>query len=361
MRVGFVFIVMLVFVLSGVLTWQKFDMAHQSHFEIDVCGESNSYSLIGNGFIILYPDEITYATWLICRSGSFAKFIAGEGDLNVNLFGYVVGGLYYLFDYSWQYLFIVGVVGFLFLVFSFRKLLICLGFDSQIVLIGVAVLCLSPTVINLTSGFLRDLYVISFLNLSIIALLERKYYYFVLLTLIVAVLRTYMPVVLLPLYSYVYFDTPRKLNRHLAVFSSFALSLIFLALALLRQGSYYDTSISEIFFRFVSGFFGLNIVVMNIQEYFDQPGAAMVEKLSNLYQFVVMCILYLLVVRTHYRLHSFFVTFLYVTISLSILYGIYLGYFVARTKLVLLWLAVIYICAHLEKMKQCTFFPKKEI
>ncbi|MFC1857850.1 hypothetical protein ACFL9U_07435 [Thermodesulfobacteriota bacterium] len=357
----FIFATIIVVLLASLgLSLSKFSVAKKVGYQFTIKTALESDGITSNGFVILYPDEIKYLSWLVYREDSFRTFIEGEGDLTVNVFGYLVSGLYLLFNFNWQYVFIIGIVGYIFLFISFNNLLLTLGFKKKTVTIAVAIISLSPTVINLSSGFMRDLYVIAFLNLSVIALIKKRHLLFLLATFFVMLLRSYMPVVLFPFYVYIYFDKSSIFKRQLFVFVSFLISLFIVSIALIKQGRYYNTSINDILYRFISGILGLNVVVLRLHEIFDQPGVFMIEKLSHIYQFAVMCVLYFIILRSRFRLHSFYIPFLYATVLLSILYGVYLGYFVARTKLVLLWFAIIYIAFHLEKVTQKKAYRKKK-
>jgi len=345
--------IILIFFLAslsgGILTWLKFDVASTNDFAIEADERVYNYGILDDGFVILYPDELTYILWLEQRPESFGKFISGDGGFSVNVYGYLVGWLYGFFDSQWQYLFVLGFVGFAFLFVSSKKLLETLCFKEKTVAVGLALLCLSPTVINLTSGLLRDLFVISIMNFSLVALVGGRYATFFILTILLASFRSFMPVILLPLYAYLYFG---QSARSLKVLSSFLIALVVLLAVLAKSGSYYDTSMLDVVFRSISSVFGLNVVVLEWYDLFEVLGVTAVEKLSHVYQFFVMCVLYFLVVKSNFRMHTFYLPFLYSAILLSVLYGVYLGYFVARTKLVVLWLAIIYICFHLERISK---------
>lgn len=335
------FLVLLIpLLLSLSLSCWKFQVAQDHGFELDFSDRNASYGVMGNGFVVLYPDELTYLSWLDQRAGSFSKFISGEGGLSLNIYGYFVSAIYYILGESWQYVFLIGIAGFYLFFLSSRALLNALSVDPKYSKALLVIICCSPTVINLTSGFLRDLFVIAFMNYSVVALIKGRYLRFVFFLVLMSSLRTYMPIVIFPMYVFFYLNGRAG---GVVMLLSFVVSLSVIGGALYMQGAFYNTSYEDVIFRLISGVFGLNVVVLNAMDYFSVKGVATVEKFSHVYQFIVMIFMYLLIIRNRFKAHVFFFPFILVAILLSILYGSYLGYFVARTKLLIFWLAIIFI------------------
>ncbi len=158
-----------------------------------------------------------------------------------------------------------------------------------------------------------------------------------------------MPIVIFPVYMYFYMKVKNSRIDIFLSFLSFLLALSIVSVFLYTQGTFYDTSLNDVIFRWVSAMFGINIVVLNFLDYFSVPGVVALEKLSHVYQFLVMMFMYLLIIKSNFKMHAFIFPFLLVVILLSILYGSYLGYFVARTKFLILWLAIIFIGLQLSK------------
>jgi len=336
-------------VLATILSLWKFQVAQDVGFVLDLSQADSSYGVLDDGFVILYNDEITYLSWLDRRADSFVRSIGGDGDLTLNVFGYLVGSIYYMLGETWQYVFILGIVGFYFFMFSCMSLLKTLKVEPAYSKALLMAICLSPTVINLTSGMMRDLFVLSAFNYSLVSMMKGRYFRFIVLFIMMVSLRTYMSVILFPLYVFFYFNAENTSVKLTATLTAFFVSFIVVISSLESQAGGYPTGINDVFFRLLSAIFGLNIVVLDIFDYFSVSGVAMLEKLSHAYQFLVMLFMYYLVIKCRFRFHAFFAPFLCVSILLSVLYGFYLGYFVARTKLLVLWLALVFIGLQLSK------------
>jgi len=340
LRLIFIFLVPLCIAVG--LNVHKIELSEQVGFYIDTSVKEADYGIV-QGDIVLFPDEITYLKWMFHREESFERFVAGEGGLSLNLYGYMVGGLYILFD-DWKYLLLIGLVNFCVFFYSSKKLLECIGFEKNSMLLLLGLMMFSPAVINLASGFMRDLLILAFINFSLISLIKRKLLYFFFSCLMLFVLRNSMLVILLPIFVYFfYFNKYKKIKVSFFIPGVTAVVYVVLIFLMGEFGSQYETTSLEILYRTIEVFTGLNLVVVRFDEIFSSKGAALLENMAHVYQLLIMMTLYFLLILRGFKLHIFFIPFASVCLLLAYLYGAYLGFFVGRTKLIILWLAIICI------------------
>ena len=205
----------------------------------------------------------------------------------------------------------------------------------------MAVIVLSPTVINLSSGFLRDLLLLGIVNYSFLSILNRKIFSFLFCVAIIFFLRNFMLVVLCPMFIYFYFLHNKTIWGFDKNFAMVILTIIFslsLFLGLEKMGAQNKPPF-EIVIRFFELMTGVNTVLLNFHKVSFAKGAALMEILAHGYQFFIAMLVYLYIIVRGGRIDRFFVPFIATCLLLSILYGSFLGFFVARTKLIVLWLA----------------------
>ncbi len=324
------------FIIVGILIYIKIS-AGESLPDLIYIGEETGLS--SDDFLIFWPDEVTYITWLETRYDSFQAILAGERDAT-NLFGYFVGGFYELVA-SWRYIFFIGLIGFIMFYLSAIKLFEVTAIERKVRDIYLSIFILSPTVIMLASGVLRELYVLAVVNMILVYSYQRRLISVLLCLLLLFFLRNFYIVILFPVF--VYFWNFNSVNRFKYSMLASMLSLMSIILIVLHTDSLYETSYSDVLLRMVSGFTGLNVAVVDVGELFKENLAFKLERLSLIHQFIVMIGLYVYVILRGFRISGLLVICFFVILNLSLMYGYFLGYFVARTKLIIIWLVILYM------------------
>ncbi|TRW50193.1 hypothetical protein FM042_04990 [Aliidiomarina halalkaliphila] len=332
------------------LNLYKFSLANQVGFSIShehiFINPKSEYATD----LILTPDEITYATWLIFRADRANDIIENRNLFaNTNLYGYLIGFSYLAADGNYKYLFLFGLAGYLLLFVSSYTLLKAIGFEHKTVLIGTGLFMLSPNVLMLGSGFLRDLFVIAFVNYCIIALIQRRYLLLIFSILMLLFTRNFYLVILLPIFLY-FLSRSRKGSLDIGlIFLIPMVVLIFITLylALLSRASGVSIFDLKFLLRFIELQTGVNMVLIRIPYLFSGFYNLMLETISHFYYFVIMMMALTIVVVT-LRMKKFYVFLIAFNILLSFLYASYLGFFMSRTKLIVLWFSIIFILYHVN-------------
>jgi hypothetical protein len=104
-----------------------------------------------------------------------------------------------------------------------------------------------------------------------------------------------------------------------------------------------NKDIFEVVLRFAELITGLNTVIFNADEAWFAEGAVFVEMLSQSYQFMIVMLIYTYIIMNKLKINSLLIAILGTCLLLAILYGSFLGFFVARTKLIILWLLIFYM------------------
>ena len=343
-KLSLLIIFLLSFSLSSQLTYDKFTYSEDVSFSVIEGVKDKDYGVYGN-YVVLWPDEILYINWIFTRADSFEKTLSGERGLSTNLYGYFISGIYTITGFNWKILFVIGVFNFILFFYSCLKLLNYFCKDRPIlIIVAMALIALSPTVINLSSGFMRDLLLIAVVNFSLLSILNRKMFYFFLCLLLMFFIRNFMVVALVPLFLYFYFYYHRTIFRFNKSTFLLMISIIislFMYISLNSIGAV-NKSPFEILLRFTELITGLNLVVLNFYEVGLTHGAASVEILAHVYQFFIVICFYAYIIKRKLKVNSLLIPIFGTCLLLAILYGSFLGFFVARTKLIILWLLIFF-------------------
>ena len=328
-------------VMSIPITTHKFQLAKERPIEISLTNEELN-KVEENQDVILFPDEITYLTWLSFRSENIDQFLSGNQGLSINLYGYPVSFLYLLVR-DWRILFVFGYINYLLFFYSCVLLLKGLEIPDRGVSIALLLICLSPTVINLVSGFLRDLLIMAAVNISFYSCIRRRPFLAIMSLFGVLFLRASMLYVLFFIYLLAYFSNSRRyrLIKEIAPLA-FILMSVFLIVIIGKTKGGYSTTLIDVFARIVEVLFGINKVIINLSEIGHARGAILVEILAHIYQMTIIVFLYCAILATG-KMRTYTIAFIGASIMLAVLYGSYLGFFVARTKMIQLWLYIVSI------------------
>jgi hypothetical protein len=344
-------IFLLSFSMSLGLTYDKFTYSEDARFSISEGIKDKHYGVFGN-YVVLWPDEIAYINWIFTRADSFEKMIKGERDFSTNMYGYLVSWTYIVTGSNWKILFIIGVLSFLLFFYSCLKLLNYFCKDRPLLIIGaMSLISLSPTVINLTSGFMRDLLVIAVINFALLSILNRKMVSFFLCLLLILVLRNFMVVVLAPIFIYFYCYYQRTILGLSKSIFMFLLSIIIglvMYSSLIAIGAV-NKHFFEIFLRFLELITGLNQIVLNLHQAWLVQGALFVEALAHGYQLIIIMLVYGYIIKRKGKINLLLIPIVATCLLLAIVYGSFLGFFVARTKLIILWLFIVLLAVSASK------------
>lgn len=344
-RLSLIFICLLSLSASVGLTYGKFNFAENVKFSV-IDGLREKHYGVFDDYVVLWPDEILYINWIFIRSDSFKKTLNGERGSSTNLYGYLVSGIYLLTGLNWKMVFIVGVLNFLLFFYSCWKLLDHFCKDRpRLVLGAISLIALSPSVINLSSGFMRDLLLLAIVNFSFLSIYNRKYFSFVFYVVLIFFIRNLMVLALIPLYAHFYFHASRTILRLNKGTFIFLLSIIMglFSYNLMDQLGAVKQNSFEVLLRFLELITGFNQVILNAHEVLVADGASFVEILSHLYQFLIVMCVYGYILKRRLKVNSLLIPILGTCFLLSIFYGSFLGFFVARTKLIILWLLVVFL------------------
>ena len=193
----------------------------------------------------------------------------------------------------------------------------------------------------LASGVLRELYILAVVNTIFIFSLRRKLIPVILSLLFLFFLRNFYIVILFPVF--VYFWNYSSRNRNIYSFLSGIVSLLIVMLAVLVKNSIYETSSADILLRVISAFTGLSVAAIDLGELFNENFVFKLERISLIHQCIVMAGLYLYIFLRGLRINYFLIVCFFVMLNLSLIYGYFLGYFVARTKIIIIWLVILYL------------------
>ena len=295
--------------------------------------------ILPNGFLLFWPDEITYITWLDTRYDAFQAILSGERDAT-NLFGYYVGYFYALMD-DWRYMYLIGLIGLIVFYVSALKLFKIIDTDNRRSDLLLSIFLLSPTVIVLASSALRELYILAIVNLIIIYCCQRRLIPIIIALISLFFLRNFYIVILAPVFVYFWFYYNRRRYRISLLVG--VMALVVLLIVVWLKSSIYLTSDMDIVFRMITAFTGFNIEILSLDKLFSENIAFTLERLGLIYQFMFMCCLYCYLIIRGLRINLFLLVCFIVMLNLAITYGYFLGYFVTRTKLILIWLVVLYL------------------
>ncbi|NVK36724.1 MAG: hypothetical protein HWE18_02260 [Gammaproteobacteria bacterium] len=326
-------VVLLIILLSVVLITYKTTSGINYKFDInDGTGE------LENGLVILWPDEITYLTWLETRKDAFFKIISGEREAT-NLFGYYISSIY-LLSGEWWFAYISGLIGFVFFIKSSKALVGRIGFSSG-KNTWLYLMYLSPTILMLSASMLRDLYVLAFINLIFIYAIEKKYLYVLLFLVLLFFLRNFyvpliIPFVLLFLFRGSVFQGPLILLSCVCV-------LLGSGVLVYSKPSIYETDLLDMAMRVLTAFTGISVELIKPIENINKGFLYALEYFGLFHQALISLLFFGYIVLQGGRFNIFIIPLVVFVLALAIIYGHFLGYFVSRTKLVIVWLMVIYV------------------
>ncbi|NVK30079.1 MAG: hypothetical protein HWE20_03685 [Gammaproteobacteria bacterium] len=287
------------------------------------------------GFIV--RDELTYINWIQVRSNALLMILQLQRDAT-NLFGYFVAGLVEFSGYWW-----FGYFSGLFGLYAFYKSSISLfnhldgegrGDKKWIIFF-----MLSPGVLMLGSSMLRDLWVLVLLNLLIISAIKRRILLISLLIIIMFFLRNFYVPLLMPIL--LYFTIRDNFFRKFASLLGSFLVIVSVLVLINLKPALYQTDLTEIFLRMMSGVFGISIELIRFFKNFENDKSVVLEYLGLVFHFLVASAFWVYIIKNIKKVSVFSVLVLSFAISLSIMYGYFLGYFVVRTKLIIIWLMVL--------------------
>lgn len=304
-------------------------------YDIDLFGAERG---IVDGVVVLWPDEITYLTWLDARAGVFSDVISGEREAT-NLFGYYISGLYYVSG-KWWFPYISGIFGLLFFLKSSESLVrrIGLGGNQELLLI---LMYLSPTVLMLSASMLRDLYILSVVNLILIYSIERKILFILFFGIVLFFLRNFYVPLLMPFVIYFMFRGG-GIQSPIIILSSVG-SLVGVFLLVYVKPSIYETSFQDVAMRVVSAFTGINVELMRPLESVGRGVIYSLEYFGLLFQLLISIIFWGYIFLQRGRFNILILPLFSFILGMAIIYGYFLGYFVSRTKLSIVWLMIVYI------------------
>jgi len=154
-----------------------------------------------------------------------------------------------------------------------------------------------------------------------------------------------MALALVPLFLAFYFYFHRTilgLNKSIFLSAISLITSLFMYVFMDEIGAVKESSF-EIILRFIELITGVNQVVLNVHNAGNAQGASFVEILAHVYQFLIVMYVYAYIIKRKGRVNLLLVPIVCTCILMSILYGSFLGFFVARTKLIILWLLIVFL------------------
>lgn len=327
-------------IISLSITNHKFNIAKERDFSV-------SYEL-KDGFdygnsksdVILYNDEVKYLTWLIFRADSLNKIISLDGIANLNLYGFFISALF-VFTGSWKFLFIIGLISYIYFSMSINKVsntyfkLKCCQYITPLII-------LSPVALDLSSGFMRDLFLITFVIQSFISLSEKKIIKFFIFLILIFSMRSFYLVLLVPFYIYI-------------VTRNFKLSLLFsflvtaFSIVLLQFYKFGNGDLIEVVFRVFELLTGASKVLF-IPVDVTNFSVGHFEFFSAVYYLIIPIFFILTLIICNFKIYNKLLLFLFFAINLSIFYGYTLGFFVPRTKFIFVVILIFYLFYSVERV-----------
>ncbi|MBO2653275.1 hypothetical protein I6M49_07255 [Shewanella algae] len=305
---------------------------------------------LSNGHLILMPDEITYLNWIEQRGLHFFLIFSGERSLFdiTNMFGYYPSFIYKLSG-DWLFTLAIGLIGLVLYNHSLKKLIYEISLEKYFEKIQF-ILIFSPGIILLSIGILRDLYLVSFVLYLFTYLIRREYIKIFIFLLLIFFTRNFILFFCLPfiLYFFLYFNSYR--NR--IVLLVCCLQILSMLLVVNVYPSVNDTGISAIFLRVISAVFFINIATFDIQTFLGEDWLFKLDRLGLFFQFIFAAYAYFKLLQRRISFNIIFFMFFSCSISLGILYGHILGFFVFRTRLILF---VLFVITYYTTMNQRNF------
>jgi hypothetical protein len=228
-----------------------------------------------------------------------------------------------------------------------------MNFSEKTRTFGLLLFMLSPNVLALGSGFLRDLYIISFVNLSLVAIIDKKLLLFFISVVLLLVTRNFMLVLLIPIFLYFYFIAQRKPLNNLLIYMPLITTgiLLLITIALMSNATKNSDSYIDIVARIVELQTGFNMILIRLPHLLSGKINLMMETLSHVYFFIIIVFsLGVILLKTKLKYFYFFLFFF--NILFAYLYASYLGFFMSRTKLIVLWFSIILILMYLDEGKK---------
>ncbi|NGX17021.1 hypothetical protein [Wenzhouxiangella sp. XN24] len=310
--------------ISAWLTYKKFEAARLVGLEISLTlSDGFDYGAHADQ-LILYNDELKYLTWFVFRSDHIFNFSLPEGLFNINLYGYFLSGLYISLG-DWRPLFALGILYYFYFLVSVRRLAERL-FPARYRDFLLFFIAISPTVIELSSGFMRDLLLHAFIARAILALIDRRLVAFLCFAVLIASMRSFYLILLMPVFYYAY---SKSLSRAVVL----ACVCLALSVVLIINIDFGRRDFLEVGYRIVELFFGVSQVLLDPGGHPPfSPGAF--EFYSAVQYFVVCQVFFMLVLWRKFRVNREFSLILITGLTLALFYGYSLGFFVPRTKLI---------------------------
>lgn len=326
----------LMFLASLVVILLKIYIAQSEGF---ILGLDPFGGTTNNDSLILMPDEITYINWIEQRGQHIYLVMSGERSIFdiTNMFGYYPSYLYHILG-DWIYTLPIGLLG----LFLYYNSLNCLikrisieRFSKRITFI----LLVSPGILLLSTGLLRDLYVISFILYLFSYSIDKRYVMMFFFICLIFLTRNFLLFFCLPFLCYFFFYDSKK--RKLIVLTASFLLISSMLLVTQLYPPVNSTGLVEVIFRVISAVFFVNSAVFDIASLISEKWLFKLDRLGLISQFIFSMYAYQKMLRLKVKINLIQIAFLSSAISLGILYGHILGFFVFRTRLILFVLFVI--------------------
>jgi len=193
----------------------------------------------------------------------------------------------------------------------------------------------------LSASMLRDLYVLALINLVFIYSIEKKLLYVLLLLVLLFFLRNFYVPLIIPFILFFRYKGS-VFQGFLVLLSCVALLVGVISLVYLKP-SINDTNFQDIIMRVLSAFTGISVELIKPMENISKGVLYALEYFGLLHQALISILFLGYLVMQGGRLNVFIMPLVVFILALAIIYGHFLGYFVSRTKLVIIWLMVIYV------------------
>lgn len=332
----------------------KIYLGSLEEFRVDVDERSYDYGIVDE-VVILANDELKYLTWIPHRADTPEAIQDRLSKGMLNSWGILVSG-FFLWTDSWQVtLATFSVLSALLFALSSAALLDALNIPK----IYLAALLFCPTVLYLGGSILRDLFVLSAMNLLILSLIGRKWVQVSVYTLCLALTRPlYLPL-LLPFALHLACRS-KLFGRDLSIVLALLIFVLIVFLAPRLLPLVNVTTNLDIAMRLVSSVTGASVAILRMPEALSAGRfGEFFESLGLAYQSMIsLSLVTLCVFQT--RIRTFTLLVIIFSLTLGYLYGHFLGFFVGRTRLVIAWLALLSIGMQLQYQKQL-FSERRDI
>lgn len=288
-----------------------------------------------------YPDEISYYSGDLVKNFSFGDFLKSyfRGyPANINLWGNFI---YFLRTHGvdWKHLLFMGMIFYIVFGIILMKIIALLAPSSKKRLFLYLLIMIHPGILQIAASWLRDIVLVILLMLSVYGMLKKNYFLWVLSSLVLLILRSYMVVASIFI---LLFLTGKNVKKSFLISAGI---IVFIGIYLVVQpyGSAYLGKFRQEFIpRVIENFVGVSLWLIQ-GEIKPTGGLLDLEAYANYYYFATYFGFYVYFLHSkrlkiiHAIRNPLFLSAVFIGLYFTMLHSMIFGFFVSRIK-ILTWL-----------------------